>query len=166
LAYLLFYGNTIADLVLAPVIARLYAQQQLQQLQPLLTRVVRLSLLLMLPVGMVIVFAREPLLGIFGTEFRSGGVLVVVLVIGRLLEVALGSGALVLTMTGNEALMARIFAITAVANIVLNLVLVPMFGALGAAAATLLSVVGAKLAFAVAAQRRCGVGVTILGSRQ
>lgn len=163
LAYLLFYGNAAVDLVLAPIIARFHARQQLKELQPVLTRVVRWSWAFMLVLGLVVVFYRVPLLGVFGPEFRVGEMLVVVMVSGRILETALGSGALVLLMAKNEMMVAKVYGIAAIANLMMNLLLVPVYGAVGAVVATLLAGIGAKLLFAILARRAAGIGVTVLG---
>jgi len=45
-----------------------------------------------------------------------------------------------LNMTGNESVMARGLALAAALNVIMNLVLIPLFGIVGAALATALSI--------------------------
>ena len=74
-----------------------------------------------------------------GPEFLAGSALLVVLALGQFVNVATGSVGYLLMMTGHEKLMRNSVAIAAALNLALNLTLVPVAGAMGAAIATAIS---------------------------
>ena len=76
------------------------------------------------------------LLGLFGRDFQSAYPAMFILSLGLLARAATGPSEFVLNMLGRQSDCARSFAIAACVSIGLNLVLIPWFGAFGAAAAT------------------------------
>ena len=61
--------------------------------------------------------------------------------IGQLMNAIMGPVAFLLSMTGNEKIVAQIFGLTACLNILMNLLFIPLFGIQGAAVATTISVI-------------------------
>ena len=80
-----------------------------------------------LPVALAIAVLAEPLLALFGDEFRDGAGAVRILVAGELVKAFLGLSGLLLVMTGHEGDLTRGVAIGGMANLVLAIVLVPLF---------------------------------------
>jgi O-antigen/teichoic acid export membrane protein len=103
----------------------------------------------------------KTLLGFFGAEFESGYPVMFVLVIGILLRAAVGPAEFVLRTLGAQNECAYVLGGTAVLNIVLNLVLVPTAGILGAAAATSISMGAAGLLFLVVARIKLGLNIGV-----
>ena len=87
-------------------------------------------------------------MGLFGNEFVAGESALWVLCIVQLINATSGPVIVVRTMTGNESIVARTLSYGAAANISLNVVLIPEFGATGAAAATSLTYLIWKTALA------------------
>ena len=115
--------------------------------------------------GAVLLLALgHPLLAMFGPEFTSGYPLMVVLAVGFVVRAAVGPAEYVLRMLGEQTLCAWVLGVTAVAYLLLSLVLVPAYGALGAAAANTATMVLAALLFLVLARRRLGFDVSVLSS--
>lgn len=79
------------------------------------------------------------LLGLYGEEFLSGTMALIILVIGQFISSICGSVAYLLQMTDNQVLFQRIFLIATVINIAFNIILIPIYGITGAAIASLLS---------------------------
>lgn len=131
---------------LGPHAARLHAAGDTPRLQRLVTWNTRAMFAVGLPVGAVLIVAGGPILGVvFGNEFRRGHLALVVLCIAQLVNVGTGSASLLLTMTGHERVTARSLAWSAAANVILNALLIPVFGMIGAAAATAATVIGWNL---------------------
>jgi len=86
-----------------------------------------------------------PLLWLFGPQFVEGYPVMLILVVGFLFRSSMGPAEYLLNMLGEHKLCAAVLLTTAVLNIALNLVLVPMFGLIGAATATSISLVAAAL---------------------
>jgi len=106
-----------------------------------------------------ILLLGKPLLWLFGPSFTDGYPVMLVLVLGFLGRAAAGPSELLLNMLGQQRATACVSVLVAASTIVLNLVLVPRFGLVGAASATAASLlVGAMLNIAVA---RIALGLDI-----
>ncbi|MEZ5817417.1 MAG: oligosaccharide flippase family protein [Hyphomicrobiaceae bacterium] len=109
--------------------------------------------------AVIILFLGRPLLWLFGPQFADGYPVMSVLVIGFLARAAAGPSELLLNMLGQQRATACVAVVVAASTIVLNLLLVPRFGLIGAASATAASlVIGASLNTAVA---RLSLGLDI-----
>jgi len=163
LAYLLVYVIFATEIILAPIAARLYTNGEKARLQKILTRAVRIAFLTVLPFGLLMIFSGENILIVFGHDFVVAKTALIILAVGRLVDVALGSAALVLSMTGYERIVAVTFASMALINVILNGFLIPRYGIEGAAFASTISLVVAKLFLRSYIQSRVGLRVTVLG---
>ncbi|MGE7369724.1 lipopolysaccharide biosynthesis protein [Neorhizobium sp. NPDC001467] len=89
-----------------------------------------------LAVGLCVLALGEVLLGLFGSAFTSGYILMVILFAGILAKACVGPGEVLLSMAGRQKLCVGLYAVTLAANIGLNVTLIPHFGLIGAASAT------------------------------
>ncbi len=120
-------------------ISELYADKQ--SLQSLASKTAALSLVLALPLLFVFVLIPEFILGLFGPEFTGGDTTLIVLAIGQLFNVGVGSANYILAMTGHEVALAKIVFFALIINAALSLVLIPIYGIIGAAFAVTISMV-------------------------
>ncbi|NNC91455.1 MAG: flippase, partial [Acidimicrobiia bacterium] len=127
------------NIVLAPAIASLYAAGNRRQLQSVLTWGARFAFLAALPIALGLVVFGSLFLDVFGEGFGIGLEPLRILTVGSLVASAAGSTGLIMTMTGHETSAAKVVGLAAVVNIVLNLLLIPPFGSVGAAWATVIS---------------------------
>ncbi len=164
LAFLLVYVLMASETILAPIISRLYANNEKDRLQKILTRTVRLSLLTALPIGLLLIFKGENILLVFGHEFTAAKTALIILVCGRILDIALGSAALMLPMVNHQHIVAVVFTTIAVTNIALNALLIPRYGLKGAALASVISLILAKLFLSIYAAKKVGIDTTIRGN--
>lgn len=163
LAYLLVFATVAAETIMAPIMARLYADGEKERLQKILTLTVRIAFLTVLPFGLFLIFLGGNILVLFGHEFVVAKTSLIILTVGRLVDVALGSSALVLSMTGHERIVAVIFTVISLVNIVLNAFLIPRYGIEGAAFASAISLVMAKLLLSSHAKKKALLRVTVFG---
>lgn len=125
------------NMVVAPQFARLYAIGDKDRLQKLATTSARVVFFLTLLVVTAFLLLGKPFLGlVFGTEFVPAYIPLTILAFGQLISSATGSVAVLLNMTGYEQETARGMTIAAIGNVVLNLILVPLWGTIGAALAS------------------------------
>lgn len=122
--------------VMMPIIARLHVNGALHDLSKVLTTAARISFLYALMVSMILALVAPDLLRLFSSEFTPAANALRILLIGVVFAAAVPTGYHLLSMTGLQALAARVFFWSLVANIALNLVLIPLFGIEGAAIAT------------------------------
>lgn len=151
------FGLGAANLIVAPLIAELYARSEMEKLQ----RIVRLSatgsFLFALAVGGGLLLLGRPLLGLFGEAFTRAYLPMLILCCAQTVGAFVGSVGYLMTMTGNERSMALVLAGSAVLNIILNWLLIPHWGLEGAAVATSASFVAWNLILAWLAGRLLGV---------
>lgn len=121
---------------LSPTIASLYSTGKRQELQKLLLKAVRVCLLISaIATTVLLLFGRQYLL-VFGPGFDQGLDALRVLCVGKVLYVLVGLAPTVLSMTGNAQFTAITGLISVLINVILNLVLIPLYGVMGAAIAT------------------------------
>ena len=125
-----------AEVILAPKIANLYANNDFEELQKLITNVVRLLLLISIGVYSVFLAAPNLILSIFGDEFGEGATIMRIVSVAMFFQVASGPTAMLLLMTGYEKKLRNILIVTVVLSVALNFFLIPTYGALGAAITT------------------------------
>ena len=143
---LVAFGIQAVNMVVAPHFASLYAEGKIEKLQNLVTKSARATLALALPVVFILVAFGDELIGlIFGSEYSVGYSSLAILAIGQLISTLWGSVTLLLNMSGNEKYSAYGLLVGVFLNFILNLVLIPDFGILGAAIATVVSTFVFKL---------------------
>ena len=109
------------------------------------------------------VIVGEPLLGLFGEEFRAGYRAMTVLMAVQLIAALCGPNAQLLNISGQQMKMISIFGTGLALLAVLNVILVPKFGLDGAALAFLLSSVYWNFRLSYAVRRQYGFHGSALG---
>ncbi len=151
------------NMPLAPVVADLYARGERKRLQRMVTKSARAAFLGSLPVALGLIFFGRWVLLIFGREFVKGSIVIAILSGGQLVNVGMGSVALLLNMTGHEWDTAKGIGIAALLNLILNLALVPIWGIEGAAIANAVSMAAWNILLAWWVHRRLSVHSSVIG---
>lgn len=150
---------TLVNMVISPYIVRAYRDGNKSLLQNLARKSARGSFVLALPVAIVLVFGGEPLIQLaFGADYSSIAYWpVVIIAIGQLFNVFFGSVGNFLSMSGfeKEPLKGQLLAI--IINMFLCIVLIPKFGAIGAAVAVSAGIVSWNALLWVIVKRRIGI---------
>lgn len=157
-AMLAALGLQAVGMVVTPYFARLYRQGDQVQLQRLVTTSIRGICVVTLPVAIAFIFFGEPILRlVFGDVYAQAATPLAILCIGQVVNALFGNVGFLLNMTGNEKVTARGVGLAAFSNVALNIALVPVFSANGAAIATAVSFVIWNLYLAHAVSTRIGV---------
>jgi O-antigen/teichoic acid export membrane protein len=127
------------NIVVAPQFAALHASGNAAALKRLAQQSAFWTLFLATPAIVVIVSVPDLILQLFGPQFKDGAWALRILALGQFVNLATGPVGTLLLMTGHEKLMRNNIAISAALNLLCNLILVPAYGAVGAAASTALS---------------------------
>ncbi len=93
------------------------------------------------PVSLVLMIFPEFILSLISDEFTEGATVLRIFAAMQLINAGSGMVAVFLNMSGNQLFFTKIVTITTTMNIVLNIILIPIYGMEGAAFATLLSTV-------------------------
>jgi O-antigen/teichoic acid export membrane protein len=123
----------------------LYAEGNTAALRRLAQQSAFWTLVTAAPAILVLMLVPDLILQIFGPQFRDGAWTLRILAFGQFVNVATGSVGVLLVMTGHEKLMRNIVAASAVLNLLGALVLVPRYGAIGAATSTACSLAFMKI---------------------
>jgi O-antigen/teichoic acid export membrane protein len=134
-SFILFAVNSIA----APKFSALYSQGQMECLGQLARRSSALMTFLASPILLMFIFFPQIILRMFGTEFIAASSSLIILTIGQFINVVTGSVGYLLIMTGYEKLMRNNIIFSSVLNVLLNVVLIPHLGIVGAALSTSIS---------------------------
>ena len=159
----LLLGALIAPL--GPLVAELHAQGERAALQRVVRRSIRVVFLLSLPAALAMIVAGELYLELFGAGFAAAHAALAILALAQLVNVGAGPVQMLLVMTGHQSRMIPAMAWSALANIVLNALLIPRFGATGAACATGFSIVLWNVALNYEVRRHLGIDAGVIGPR-
>jgi O-antigen/teichoic acid export membrane protein len=162
-AQLITFILAAVNISLAPTIASLYAAGHMQRVQSVVTKSARAVLFVSLPVVIGFIIFGEQFLSLFGRDFTGGHTLLIILSIGHLIDATAGSVGLLLVMTRHEHDAAIGFAIRAVLEVMLGLLLIPKWGAEGAATATAISLIIWNILLVIWVYKRLGIHSTALG---
>jgi len=152
------FGLQAINMVVAPRFASLYARGETGRLQHLVTSSARAILAFNLLVTAGSALLGRWVLGVFfGPEFVAAYVPLMILLIGQFVNSASGSVGFLLNMTGHERETARGIFVSAVLNVLLNVLLVPFWGTIGAAVATAAAMVVWNVLLWWAVRKRLGI---------
>lgn len=150
------------NIVVAPRFAQLYEHRDLERLEGFARSIsVFLAIVAALIVGVGVMFS-EPLMGVFGEDFRAGGNVLTVILAGQFINVATGSVGVLLMMTGLERQLKQLTITSCGILIVLCFLLIPHIGGLGAAVAVAVSTAILNLSALYITQLRLGIRVSPL----
>lgn len=146
-----------------PATSEYWSQNNHQALSRMIDKSMKYSACILLPLGLGMgFFAREVITGIFGQEFIYAALPLCVLLIARVIggstNVPIGAS---FTGIGRPDIPLKLSAITAVANVGLNILLIPPWGILGAAIATTISLLLGLIIFLALMPRILGVRIDI-----
>lgn len=114
-----------------------------------------------LGMGMLLLAAGPWLLAMFGAEFKEGYPLLFILVTGVVLRASVGPAESLLNMSGHHKVCAKLFACALGINVLLNAILIPVYGLYGAALATAIATIFETIALYVVVRRRLGVSMFV-----
>lgn len=161
-ATLVTMGLAAASPVIGPAIAREHALGNQHELERTAQRGALFGLAGALPIFlMYLIEGRWILARVFGEQYTAAWLPLVVLAAGQLINAGTGPVTSVLNMTGHEKETAWILGGAAVVNILLNGILIPVFGIYGAAIATCASTILWSIALAWRIHAKLGVRLPV-----
>jgi O-antigen/teichoic acid export membrane protein len=142
--------------IIAPDVARLFARRDIEGLCRLTsTATLWVTCASFLMASFLWLFA-EDVLGALGDEFTVGADILRIHIAGQLVNAAMGCVGFLMTMTGHERQASAIMAMAALLNVVANYLLIPVYGATGAAWATAGSIALWNIVMTIAVYRNLG----------
>ncbi len=151
-----FFGASLA-LIFKTMVVEKFEANDMKGLSNLYHITTRWGLVLTMPYLISLLFLPENYLSFFGSEFKASGPTLLTLVFGRLSELIFGLNGIIIVMSGKKRLILAFSIIGLVLNVVLNLVLIPKYGAFGAALATLFSLITVSTLRTIVIKRLYGI---------
>lgn len=145
------------NIVVAPVFTTLYTQGDRQGLQNLVSKVTVWIFWFSLAIAAILIVFAQPVMGLFGSEFVVAHWQLKILVAGQLVNALCGSVSLLMVMTGHQNQAVVVYGYAALINVVLNGILIPIFGSIGAAIATSLTMAMWNIWLSVLVFRNLGI---------
>lgn len=128
------------NLIFAPTISNLYGRGEKEALVRLFKTVTKWIFTISFAVSLLLILFAKPVLSIFGPNFVVGTAALYFLVLGELVNAAVGSSGYMLMMTGRPKINLMNSTILFVLTLVLGMILIPRFGLLGAALTSAISI--------------------------
>ncbi|MDX8361122.1 flippase [Cytobacillus sp. IB215316] len=141
LSLLISFSLSSINMIILPKFSELHWEGRKHDLIKIFRFSSRLIVWTSIPLLFIIILFAPALLGIFGDVYVEGVIPLIILCIGQCINACAGSVMQLLNMTGNEKLARNAIVISAVTNVLGNLILIPFFGMIGAAVATSLSII-------------------------
>ena len=141
LALLTSFILTAVNSMAAPKFSQLYHSGKMEDLKIVAQKSAQLIFWSSLPLILIYILAGYYILQIFGDEFTNGYYALIFLAIGQFVNAAVGSVGYFLNMTGHQKVFKNIILFAALLNLVLNFILIPMYGITGAAIASTISMI-------------------------
>jgi len=139
IAALAWYGANAANVILAPMLAERYDAQDFAGMEAVARRAAWYSFLVALACAVVFALVGRWALGLFGSGFEAGYVPMLILLLVYCVAGVLGDAPLLLSMTRYQLASSAFAAVGVAANCVVAILLIPKFGAIGAALGALSS---------------------------
>lgn len=142
-----------------PRFSSLIAEDDRQGLAAFAGTAARWSFWPSLAVGAIVLMLGKVLLGLFGSAFTAGYMLMVILFAGNMAKALVGPAEMLLTMAGRQQLCVGVYVVALACNISLNMTLIPLWGLSGAATATAAAMAVEALLLHIAVRRALGIVV-------
>jgi len=129
--------NSIA----APKFSELYWRGEKDKLKRITKFSSKIIFFTAFPIFVLVILFAGPILSIFGDEFITGKIALIILSSGQLINVSCGLNGALFDMTGNQNISRDVMIVSAILNITLNFWFIPNYGIIGAAIATATSTI-------------------------
>jgi O-antigen/teichoic acid export membrane protein len=141
IAFFAVLPRTAVNTLFAPTISAIHVRGETAKLRSLVAASALYSLGGGLSIAIVLGILAEPILGLFGHGYEAGVPVLRLLLLAQVIGASGGSQLHVMTMTGHERGAAWLLVSCSVLNGLLSLLLVDMFGIMGAAVGTALALI-------------------------
>jgi O-antigen/teichoic acid export membrane protein len=160
-SFVLVAGN----MALAPVFAQRYKDRDIVGLVKIAVNSSRIMAALTGVIAIIIIANSKLILCVFfGDEYVRGATVLIVLSLGHLINVSMGSVATILNMSGYQKITLFGFIVGCVVSIILNLILIPLIGNTGAAAGSISGMITWNIILTLYL-KKIGINCSIFGSK-
>ncbi len=145
-----------------PKFAEIHSRGSSEELQAFVSKVIRLMFWPSLVLAAALLVMGRFVLSLFGPDFVAGYPTMAIVLTGLVLRAATGPVEYLLSVTGHHRDTIRVYVGAAVANIALNLVLIPQYGTVGAAAASYTAMISGNFLLYWLVRKRLGINACVV----
>lgn len=139
LSMLSYMGLMAVNSIAAPKFSEIHSSGDVEALKKIVQQSTKTIFWISIPVLIILVIFPENILSVFGDEFKIASYTLVILSIGKMFSAISGSVGTFLQMVGKQKIFQNILILAAVVNVVMNYLLIPLYGISGAAIASTVS---------------------------
>ena len=136
---LILFAIAASNQVYMPIISNLYKQRDFTLINHNIYQISRLVGIFGLLIGIVLIIASENLLLIFGEKYVDAMDVLIILILATIVSAISGPVGTIMSMTDNARESASVMLQAALLGFVLNMILIPIWSAKGAAISTLIA---------------------------
>ena len=140
-AALVSFVLVAVNAIVAPMIAEFYAKGDHVKLQGMVSVAARWMFWPSFGATLGLILFGRRILELFGRDFAVGYWALAILAVGQLVNASVGPVGYLMSLTGHQDLGARVYSVSALVNVGLNVLFIPMWGLVGAAVATVTTMV-------------------------
>jgi O-antigen/teichoic acid export membrane protein len=158
MAIFVAFASTAVMFIVAPLIAELYAKQQMDTLRRFARAATTVCFIASAALLIGLAVFGKLLLGVYGAAFRGAYPAMMVLAVSHFVSASIGALAgWLMTMTGHERAAAYMIGGSGLLQIALSFPLTATFGIMGTATATLVAIVTRSLMLSIFLRRHLGI---------
>ncbi len=124
-----------------PKLSQLFHNNNHNELKRIARKSSKMMVLFSIPLFLLLTFGAKYVLMIYGKEFVVGTWVLIIMTIGQIVNTVCGPVAQLMNVTGHQNALKNIVISAAIINVVMNLFLIPIYGIIGAAVASMASMV-------------------------
>ena len=158
-AMLMIFVLTAINTVVAPKFAHFHKSQNYEQLASVAYYSARLLSVVSLPILIIMFVFPKEILALFGEEFDNAAIYLQILAVGQFVNAITGSVGYLLSMSGNEKDLRNSSIVSGLIVITLSLILVPLYGGLGAAISVAIAIAMQNLLAVHWVKKRLGINM-------
>ncbi|MDC0956436.1 flippase [Flavobacteriaceae bacterium] len=144
--------NSIAS----PKFVEFYSKKDFQGLKDVVQKSTKIMFMVSAPFLIILILFSKSILSIFGPEFVSGSLVLILLCLARFINSISGSVGYIMQMTDNQLKYQTIIGIAFLINLILNFILVPKFGINGAAMSSAIAMIFWNVSLVIIIKKRLG----------
>lgn len=161
IALLVGFPLIAINAILGSIMSQLFNSKQIENLRRIIKYAAWVCFLVSVLASFFVVLLSTELLQLFGQEFTAHTKALHILVIGQVICSLAGPAGYLLIASGSQNNLSKIVAASALLNIILNLILIPMYGVVGAALSTIISLGISNLSLALVGIKKLKINPTI-----
>ncbi|WP_323787432.1 flippase [Psychroserpens sp.] len=140
----------------SPKFAEFYSKKDFKGLKDVVQKSTKIMFITSAPILLIFIVFPKTILGIFGSEFVSGYIVLILLCIARFVNSVSGSVGHLMQMTNNQKTYQYVIIIAFIINLILNFLLIPKFGINGAALSSSIAMIFWNVTLVIIIKKKLG----------